>query len=125
MNIINLTPHAISIYDRNGEHIADLAPSGQAARIETRAVWESYVQVFGYTVPLFKTEATGEPVCNPVTDGKVNAEVALPFPEYRNDAILVVSGLFRSAYDRADLYQPGELIRDESGKVVGCVGLTR
>lgn len=105
MKIVNLTPHKLNIYDENKRLVAEIEPSGQVARIATSR--ECVGQADG--IPLFAV-SYGEPE-------------GLPKPQ--PDTIYVVSGMFRAAHDRADLYQPGELLRDENGRPVGCVGLSR
>ncbi len=104
MNVINLTCHDVNIEKENGE-IATIPPSGMEARCKiTRIPQGSFL---GFT--LYKT------VYNDITG----------LPEPRNGTIYIVSGRMLSACpERDDLYQPGELIK-ENGIVVKCIGLTR
>ena len=104
MKIVNLTPHALSIHDEAEHFIKFVPPSGTVARLETRTRLVSQ-----NPIPLYKTEL-GE---------------ATVLPPMEKDTIYVVSGLFWSHCDREDLYQPGRLLRDEDGVVIGCVGLSR
>lgn len=106
MNIINLTPHSLNIHDENGEHIVTVPPSGTVARIEV----ERRLTGEQDDIPLFETIA-GD--CD-----------ELPAPQA--DTIYVVSGFVRATVpDRVDVFQPGELLRNDAGQVVGCVGLSR
>lgn len=106
MNIVNLTPHALSIFNAAGEKVCNLLPSGEVARIPTSK--KQVGEVDG--IPLFETMASGTPT-------------GLPDPV--EGTIYVVSGVFRLYFDRDDLYQPGELKRDEKGVPNGCIGLSR
>lgn len=48
-------------------------------------------------------------------------------PVAKEGTILVVSGLVASAIggQRSDVFSPGALIRDDSGRPIGCQGLTQ
>ena len=108
MNIINLTPHTLNIHNEDGELVATVPPSGEVARCEV-------VRAKKYErggVPFFAT-AYGE-------------VVGLPEYEEGDPLVYVVSGMTRAAVsDRVDVYQPGELLRDDEGQVIGCIGLSR
>lgn len=105
MKIINLTSHKLNILDETKNQILVLEPSGIEARINVTRRLANKVD----DVPFFVTEP-GEPV---------------GLPEPREGTIYIVSGMFRSHSDRPDLYQPGELVRDDEGLPVGCIGLSR
>lgn len=105
MKIVNLTPHELKLHNEAGELVATIAPDGRAPRVNMTRVRVG--EVGG--VPMFRSEA-GE-----ITD--------LPEPE--DGTVFVVSGLVRAAVNRPDLWQPGELLRDEAGRVVGAVGLSQ
>lgn len=104
MNIINLTPHAITVLGQNGEVILAIAPSGQVARVsQTREIVGSINGI-------------------PVYRSKYGAVTGLP--ESVDGVALIVSALVRLASPgRADVYSPGELVRDASGQPIGCRGL--
>ena len=104
--ITNLTPHTLNLFDLGGNPVAEIPPSGEIARV--KALRE---QIGDYErVPLFTT-IFGE------VDG-------LPAP--KPNTIYVVSGLVRAAVpSRGDVFSPGELVRDDGGKVIGAKGLTR
>lgn len=47
-------------------------------------------------------------------------------PEYESGTINIVSLVVRQAcIKRTDLYSPGELVRDDKGQPIGCIGLSR
>lgn len=105
MEIVNFTPHALNIHDEAGDLVANIPPCGAVARLTTERVLVGHVG----DIPIFKT---------------VLGEV-MNLPSPHPEVIYVVSGFVRSAVQRHDLYQPGELLRDAEGRVVGCVGLSQ
>ena len=131
MNIINLTPHTINIF-RSGlagpEPVVNIPPSGQVARLEvSRQETANLIHVNGDEVcdpqdafggvALYKS-VFGNPVL-------MEGDKEVPFPEEKPNILYVVSSLFRSGFDRPDLYVPGELVRDSDGRPIGCKGLSR
>ena len=44
-------------------------------------------------------------------------------PKTMDTKIYIVSGMVAAAVSRGDVVSPGELIRDENGKPIGCNGL--
>lgn len=116
MKIINLTPHTLNIFDENDNTVLSVAPSGRIARIVTEKTQIGTID----DIPIYQTLVTGEPALI-VSETKESVE----FPSQNNGVIYVVSGLFRQYFARDDVYQPGELKRDENGNPVGCVGLSR
>lgn len=113
--IINLTKHVVNIFNEDKEEIATIEPSGLEARIKTE------IKKIGQrdNVLLFETTVLDEPY---IVDEVGNKE---DMPSQQFGTIYIVSGIFRSNFDRPDLYQPGRLLRDEDGKVIGCIGLSR
>ena len=107
--IVNLTPHELKLHDEDGRLVATVPPSGQVARVRTQSV---RVGKTPEGVPLYVTEF-----------GDVEG-----LPEPSEGTIYVVSGLVRShpsVAAREDVYSPGRLLRDDAGRVIGAVGLTR
>ena len=100
----NLTPHAVKIV--SGETVTVIPPSGVEARVSAT---DRLVEVVD-GIPLFETsfgEVTG-------------------LPDAEDGVTLIVSALVVSAApERTDLRSPAKLIRDFSGAVIGCAGLTR
>lgn len=115
MNLINLTPHALNLINQDGQEVV-IAPSGLVARIDTKSILSHTID----GVDFYATLVIGDPV---VTETSTKQVVA--FPEPLQDTVYVVSGFFRSYFDRPDLYQPAELVRDAEGKVIGARGLSR
>ena len=104
MNFVNLTPHTINVHS-NG-NVTNITPSGNIARVTT-----SY-------------NNTGTIAGINIFDcvyGDIDG-----LPSSQDSTIYIVSGVIKSAVpNRQDVMSPGELIRDENGKPVGCNGLRR
>lgn len=100
INFINLTPHAINIYLPFCPPQVVTA-SGQLARVDSQDVWHPS----GVVVKSF------------------GAVVGLPAPA--PNTVYLVSGLVLSQVsDRSDVFAPGVAIRDDTGRVIGCLGLS-
>ena len=105
MKTVNLTPHTVNILAEDGTPVLSVEPAGQVARISAT---RQLVAIGQNGVPFYQT-----------TYGNVSG---LPDPEA--DTIYIVSGIVRAAMpERIDLWQPGELLRNEAGQPVGCIGL--
>lgn len=106
MNIVNLTPHALNIHDTNGQLLVTVEPSVAVARVTTARALSQTID----GIPCFHTKY-----------GEVTG-----LPPFQDGTIFVVSGLVRAAVPhRHDVWQPGELLRNEAGQVIGCVGLSQ
>jgi len=101
---VNLTPHTLNIHTTAGG-VVTIAPSGTVARVAT--VSEEAEPVGGI------------PTCT-TTFGEVTG---LPSPV--EGTVFIVSGMVASAAPRGDVLSPGDLVRDENGRPVGCRGLRR
>lgn len=104
MNIINLTPHPLNIQRADGT-MCEVAPYGTVARCaETRAERPA-LEGIGVTMAQF---------------GAVEG-----LPEAREGIIYVVSALVLAQVPhRPDVFAPGPALRDEQGRITGCVGLS-
>ena len=102
-NFINLTPHTLNVH-ANGD-VVSIAPSGEVARVAT-----------------VSTDA--DPVGGIPTVTTAFGEVT-GLPEAKEDVFLIVSGMVASAAPRTDVLSPGDLVRDENGRPIGCRGLRR
>ena len=97
--VVNLTPHAINVVGG-----PTFEPSGQIARISSTNESAGEVVINGETIPLI-TQQFGEIV---------------GLPQEKEGTMFIVSGLIFSNSDRKDLLVPGEQVRDEQGRVIGC-----
>lgn len=115
--LYNLTPHTVRVFSRTGEIVAEIPPSGMVSRIEKvgsfRIDSETIsVQNFGdadevwdYDIPILTSSVAG-------ISGLPNEQANVRF---------IVSATLRAACpDRLDLVSPADLVRDESGDVIGC-----
>lgn len=113
INIINLTPHSLTIYDGERKY--------------------SPIQSSGIVRVSQTVERTGEVAGIPVYETIFGSEIeGLPEPYDDGDEarVYVVSriaaeAIRRQSPDRVDIYVPGPAVRDEAGKIVGCNGLSR
>ena len=105
MRFVNLTPHTINVYTADKELVLSIRSDG-VARCAT--VKNEVGMIDG--VPLYQIaygEVTGLPAFDP-------------------NAIFIVSLLVRQAVPkRIDVLSPGELLRDDAGQPIGCIGLSR
>ena len=102
MEFVNLTPHTINevVTGRSFE------PSGEVARVAVAMVPAGEID----DVPAFIAEY-----------GEVKN-----LPEPSEGKVYIVSGLVLAAVSgRTDVVAPGDLVRDEAGKPVGCKGFKR
>lgn len=108
MKLVNLTPHAATIH--GGDASVTIPASGAVARCTVTSKHLHVLHCDHVAIPV----ATS--VLGPVTD----------LPESSHGVAYVVSRIVAEACpDRADLYFPGEAIRDAGGRIVGCHGLCR
>lgn len=115
MAITNMTPHAIHVHGTND--IVEFPPSGSTIRLKTETAFVKWVEPYDAGIAITTTKY-GEPV---VIDANGNESQLRP--EIEGD-YLIVSQLVKSALpERKDLLVPAELIRDESGRIVGCKSL--
>ena len=104
----NLTPHEVCIYELNGTS-PDLNLVIEAGEEVARVSCE-YVKVDKKVagVDMYRTvfgEVTG-------------------LPAYQEGVYLLVSTMVREALPlRSDLVSPGQLLRNDEGQVIGCLGL--
>lgn len=95
-NLINLTPHEINVINSD-----KIPPSGKVARVD----------MVQKTAGVINGVQLYSPTFGDVVD----------LPEPQSETFYIVSALVRSAVpDRFDVLSPGNLIRDNSGNVIGC-----
>lgn len=125
MKLVNLTPHAILIVDDAGATL-EVPPAGTPARLDA-----TYRPRAALAVTVVNDGDGGEhelpdDVVVPtayVEFGEVSGLPAGPDPDGRT--YYIVSMPVASHVRRPDVLSPGELVRDESGRPIGCRGLTR
>lgn len=99
MIVRNFTPHTINMIE-----LEFSIPSHGVARVQQE---NKFAFMWG-EIPVMRTsfgEVTG-------------------LPEQENGVMLIVSAMVRAALpDRKDLVSPGDLVRDDQGRVIGCKSL--
>ena len=100
--LINLTAHTITEVTTG----AIIPPSGRVARVKSST--KKVASFVGY--PIFES-----------TFGQVEG-----LPEPQEGVMYIVSALcLRACPERDDLLSPGNVMRSEEGKIVGCIGFRR
>ena len=101
--IINMTPHVVNIVNVDGKEIARFESTGQI-RLSSRTIPVGRVAGVSLTKTIF-----GEP------EG---------LPDFSEGTFYIVSQIVKSALpDRTDLLVPAEVVRDDSGRIIGCRSL--
>jgi hypothetical protein len=119
VNIVNCTPHEVTLVGEDGGIILRIPPSGIVARCREEQAPAGEVTVLpggpltteGVTIPLIRR-----------TWGEIEG---LPPAQLRT--IYVTSSLVAQAawaQGRRDVVAPGELVRDSEGRVIGCKNLS-
>jgi len=116
VNIINLTPHELTLVGENDEVIGRIIPTGQVARVKTLATEVGQVTVDGHAVPIVST-----------VYGKIEN-----LPEPQENTIYVVSIMVVNALGtgtRSDVVAPDtgpqSVVRDAQGQIKGVRRFTR
>lgn len=101
--LINLTPHKISFYDDNDNHIMTLLPCGVWARLVPKVKFVKRI----YGIPVVKitySEVTG-------------------LPEPQENTIYIVSQIVAQSLRRPDVMapdtSPDSVLRNEDGEIIG------
>lgn len=102
---VNSTPHKLNVHSHNpSDPRFEIEPSGEVARVSVRYTIKAHVE----GVPIYDAQY-----------GDVTG-----LPEEQEGKFYIVSGMVKAAVpDREDVFSPGELIRDENGRPIGCRGL--
>jgi hypothetical protein len=108
MIVKNMTPHAVNMITKT--RTVTFEPTGVIPRCTQSSEHLNDITVDGFTFPIVKS---------------VFGEV-FDLPEKEEDTIIIVSMVVAKARpDRDDLVFPNELVRDDSGVIIGCKSLAR
>ena len=114
--LINLTPHAVTVFSATGETVATISPYGLIARVEKTG---RQVDAETVAVPEFGDDGETWEYNIPIMVSSLSAVSGLP--NEQTDVRFIVSAQVRVACnDRFDLVSPADLVRDEAGNVIGC-----
>lgn len=109
-NIINLTPHDITIVDEDGSIRLVIPASGTLARCKATTVSLGTITVGDVVIPVTATEM-----------GEVEG-----LPQPQEGTIFVVSlAVAKAVPSRWDVVVPSESVRDSAGRIIGCKSLGR
>lgn len=113
MQFVNLTPHAVNIVV-NGEVALTVHPEPHPARVQEIVVPKESVY-----------SSDGKRI--PVRVNRVNySKDVTNLPAPQAGVGIIVSQLVAQALpERDDLYFPHEVVRDESGRIIGCAALAQ
>lgn len=102
MKFLNLTPHCINVVTASGEELFSIPASGSLARC------------------IEQVEAAGSVEGVPLVRKSFGSVEGLPEPV--DGVLYIVSGLVLSALagSRSDVVAPGNPVRDDSGRIIGC-----
>jgi len=135
--IVNMTPHPINMLDEEGNEFARFESVGQI-RLAVETVPAAEIDGIPTSVTKF-----GDPVglpdisfhtrcleCGKNDPGDIHSPDTCPHcgagTVDEPDVYYIVSQLVKSALpDRDDLLVPAEVVRDETGRIVGCRSLGR
>lgn len=111
LDIVNLTPHTITLLDSNNQPLLLIASSG-VARVSAQTTVIGYYFLKDIEVPRTHT-----------VYGQIEG-----LPEPTRGTLYIVSGMVKSALAaqgiiREDVVVPGMQVRDEQGRVIGCRSL--
>lgn len=120
MNMVNLTPHAVRIFDADGKtELVTVPPSGTVARVAVTRQETGVVPIEWDAERLLARDLIAG---IPVFVGIYGEVENLPSPS--TGTIYISSAMVReSVPTRRDVMSPGELIRDVKGNPIGCKGL--
>jgi hypothetical protein len=105
--VINLTPHPITIVGQTGETLRVYPKAETPARVTVK------------TVP-------AEPLADGTPTVRTEFGTVQDLPEPTENTFFIVSQIVKSAcLDRQDLLVPAELFRDGNGTILGCKSLSR
>jgi len=131
MKIINRTPHPISITPSGTASEAvtitiHAAPRGEVARVETTSRVVDSLWVEAASQDPAATNGKAE-MAIPIAATSWGRVVGLPTPSVHFKhvvSVIVAAAAHAEGRDIADLYVPGDQVRDASGRIVGCMALT-
>ncbi len=101
VKLINLTPHAITVFGEGDEILAEIEASGEVLRLGERVLstWE----VNGIKV----------------VDKELKAE-GVKLPPKQKGVMYIVPLAVAQVARRSDFLVPDDLVRDYDGRVIGC-----
>lgn len=109
MNIINLTPHCINVYDADGNEVTKFESMGIARADSTETVVAHLNGI-------------------PVVEMTYGNPIGLPDPSEGTAYIvsmLTIQAAIQVGRTTSDLYTTADLVRNDKGQIIGCRKLSR
>jgi hypothetical protein len=111
MNIVNLTPHDVTVLNTDGS---------------IKCIYKSAVRNNTMELPRVVVTKRNIGYINDIPLSEVHISGVEHIPEYTQDTIYIVSKLVSSAIPyRGDLVSPDGLVKDSAGNICGCTGFCR
>ena len=111
IKIINMTPHDINFFDKNGENIIQTIKSSGSVRVDSYRETEEIDRI--NSIPVNKVKF--------ITGNIEN------LPEIKTNTIYIVSAIVANATKdvRSDFYIVDNTVRDENHRVIGARALAK
>jgi len=107
MTVVNKTPHAVSIVDEKSQVVKTYEKGDSQIRLAVKIVQDA-------------------PLMDGTPTSRTNFGEPEGLPEFQEGIFYIVSQLVKSALpERTDLLVPAEVVRDETGNIIGCKSLGR
>lgn len=119
--IINMTPHPINIITEIGT--VTIEPSGFSIRVSQSTVSSGSLVVDEGIIPLSATQFSDEIVIVDSEGGIIPIEQAW----FTNAIVsrIAASALAAAGHTDINCFVPNEMVRDDSGRIIGCGSLTQ
>lgn len=105
MELVNLTPHLVTVYNSEGKAVLTVLPEETPARVEELSICVDTIYTSGLKLPILK-KAYG---------------AVQNLPEPREGVRYIVSAIVLDACKhRKDLVTPTNVVRDAGGAILGC-----
>ena len=119
--IINMTPHPINVITDIGT--VTIEPSGFSIRVSQSTVSAGSLVVDEGIIPLSATEFSDEIVIVDSEGGIIPIEQAW----FTNAIVsrIAASALTAAGHTDINCFVPNEMVRDDSGRIIGCRSLTQ
>ena len=102
INFINLTPHDINVYSRDGELLFTIHKCSYPPRL--KEIRRKIAQLDNIDINFVTFELDG-----------------IEIPSIQNGTYYIVSRLLAESIGRADFLIPDETVRDKEGRIIGCM----
>ena len=132
MEFINMTDHSVSIMDMKGRVIVSIPASNKVARVRSRSekigsfccknfTYRVYDKDGNYTIH----EVKGNPESGGLDFFRMEYTEVEGAPETIEKGVYyIVSAMVSARINHLQVIAPGQIVRDSTGKAVGCCGIS-